>query len=137
MAVSGRLVLLALVGVLLAAAAQSWAAFWTVDAVLLLLAAADLLLAGSVRGLRIVRSGDVTVRLGQTATVQLRVANPGPRRVRGVLRDAWSPSAGARNPRQPIDLPAGERRSLTVELVPVRRGDRVPDRVTVRAFGPL
>ncbi len=137
MAVSGRLALLALLGGLVVGLSGSWAAFWAVDAVLLLLVGLDLLLAGSVRGLRVVRSGDVSVRLGETATVLVRVSNPGRRPVRGVLRDAWPPSAGARNPRQPLDLPAGERRALTVELVPTRRGDRVPDRVTVRAFGPL
>ncbi len=137
MAVSGRLALLALLGALVVGLSGSWAVFWAVDAVLLVLVGLDLALAGSVRGLRVVRSGDVSVRLGETATVLVRVSNPGRRPVRGVLRDAWPPSAGARNPRQPLDLPAGERRALAVELVPTRRGDRVPDRVTVRAFGPL
>ncbi len=137
MAVSGRLALLALLGALLVGVAGSWAAFWAVDAALVVLVAVDLALAGSVRGLRVVRSGDTSVRLGESSRVVVRVSNPGRRWVRGVLRDAWPPSAGARNPRQPLDLPPGERRALTVELVPTRRGDRVPDRVSVRAFGPL
>jgi uncharacterized protein (DUF58 family) len=137
MAVSGRLALLALLGALVVGVSASWAAFWAVDLVLLALVVLDLTLAGSVRGLRVVRAGDVSVRLGETAAVVVRVSNPGRRAVRGMLRDAWPPSAGARNPRQPLDLPAGERRALTVQLTPTRRGDRVPDRVTIRAFGPL
>ena len=137
MAVSGRLAVLALVGVLVVGVTASWVAFWSVDVALLVLVVVDLVLAGSVRGLRVLRSGDVSVRLGEPALVVLRVSNPGRRRVRGTVRDAWPPSAGVRNPRQPLDLPAGERRALTVELLPTRRGDRVPDRVTIRAFGPL
>jgi uncharacterized protein (DUF58 family) len=137
MAVSGRLAVLALVGVLVVGVTASWVAFWSVDAALLVLVVVDLVLAGSVRDLRVLRSGDVSVRLGEPAVVVVRVSNPGRRHVRGTLRDAWPPSAGVRNPRQPLDLPAGERRALTVELLPTRRGDRVPDRVTIRAFGPL
>jgi uncharacterized protein (DUF58 family) len=34
-------------------------------------------------------------------------------------------------------VPAGERRLLTTSLRPTRRGDRSPDRVTVRSVGPL
>ncbi|MGB8652717.1 MAG: DUF58 domain-containing protein, partial [Mycobacteriales bacterium] len=36
-----------------------------------------------------------------------------------------------------LDVPAGERRVVTTTLRPTRRGDRVPDRVTVRSYGPL
>ena len=67
----------------------------------------------------------------------LSLTNPSARRVRGVLRDAWVPSAGASPRTQPLDLPAGERRVLTTTLRPTRRGDRLPDRVTVRTVGPL
>jgi uncharacterized protein (DUF58 family) len=136
-AVSARLALAALAGVLVVAAAGSWAGFWVVDLVLAVLVAVDLALAGSVRELRVVRSGDVAVRLGERARVTLAVSNPGSRRVRGMLRDAWPPSAGAVGATQPLDLPPGERRAVAVDLVPTRRGDRTPDRVTVRAFGPL
>ncbi|MFE3447331.1 DUF58 domain-containing protein [Nonomuraea sp. NPDC059194] len=106
----------------------------------LLLAAAvvvDLLLAGSVRPLRFTRSGDTTVRLGQSAAVTLVVENPGPRRVRGVLRDAWQPSAGLAVRSVPIDVPPGEKRRIDLQLTPTRRGDRSSVAVTVRALGPL
>ncbi|MEU7897052.1 DUF58 domain-containing protein [Nonomuraea sp. NPDC049152] len=113
---------------------------YAVAACCLLLAAAvvvDLLFAGSVRPLRFTRSGDTTVRLGQTATVSLVVENPGPRRVRGVLRDAWQPSAGLAARSVPLDVPAGEKRRIDLELTPTRRGDRSSVAVTVRALGPL
>jgi len=104
---------------------------------LLVLAAVDIALAGSVRALRLSRDGDTAVRLGETATVRLTLTNPGRRRVRGRLRDAWPPSAGAAEPRHVVDVPPGEQRRLVTLLRPTRRGDRIPDRVTVRALGPL
>jgi uncharacterized protein (DUF58 family) len=77
------------------------------------------------------------VRLGEPVEVTLTVRNPGPRRVRGVLRDAWPPGAGPLADRHRIDvLPAGQR-TVTTRLHPTRRGDRPADRVTVRAVGPL
>ncbi|RIQ27085.1 DUF58 domain-containing protein, partial [Jiangella rhizosphaerae] len=61
----------------------------------------------------------------------------GRRRVRGLLRDAWPPSAGVVADRVAVDLPAGERRLVETVLRPTRRSDRVADRVTVRSLGPL
>jgi uncharacterized protein (DUF58 family) len=57
--------------------------------------------------------------------------------VRGELRDAWPPSAGAVTQRHRIDVPPGERRRVVTTLRPTRRGDRPADRVTVRALGPM
>jgi uncharacterized protein (DUF58 family) len=108
--------------------------------VCLLLAAAitvDLVFAGAVRSLRFHRSGDTLIRLGQRATVELIVENPGGRRVRGLLRDAWPPSAGAEPRVAPLDVPRGERRKIVVTLNPTRRGDRSSVAVTVRSVGPL
>ena len=42
------------------------------------------------------------VRLGETVPAELLVTNSGRRTVRGVLRDAWQPSAGARPARRPL-----------------------------------
>ena len=75
--------------------------------VLVLLAAADVALAGPVRPLLMERDGDSAVRLGESATVRLTVANPSGRRVRGRLRDAWPPSAGAAGQRHALDVPPG------------------------------
>lgn len=138
MALTGRAGLIAAVGVVvvLLAPEPGFALFgW----VLVLLAAivADLLFAGAVRPLRLHRSGDTLVRLGQRGTVELIVENPGPRRVRGVVRDAWAPSAGAEPRVMTLDVPPGERRKLTVTLTPTRRGDRSSASVTVRSLGPL
>ena len=137
MALTGRAPLLALLGILPVLAVPSP---WTVLAVLLLLVlvvVVDVLLAGPVSALRVSRSGATGCRLGTDAEVHLSLANTGRRRVHGVLRDAWVPSAGASPKTQPIDLPAGERRILTTHLHPTRRGDRHPVRVTVRSVGPL
>ncbi|MGW4637823.1 DUF58 domain-containing protein [Sphaerisporangium sp. NPDC004334] len=101
------------------------------------LVAVDLLLAGSVRPLSFHRGGERLVRLGESVTVELVVANPGRRRVRGALRDAWPPSAGAAPRHLRLDVPAGERRRLVTTLTPARRGDREAVTVTVRSLGPL
>jgi len=137
-ALTGRLGLVALaaaavVGLL---APTGWGVV-VATALLLALVAVDVALAGSVRGLGMVRDGDSVVRLGETATVRLTVTNPSSRRVRGRLRDAWPPSAGALSQRHPLDVPPGERRRVVTTLRPTRRGDRPAHRVTVRALGPL
>ncbi|MFI7441331.1 DUF58 domain-containing protein [Nonomuraea indica] len=138
MALTGRAGLLAALGIVVVALAPRPGA--ALAGVCLLLAAAvvvDLLFAGAVRPLRFHRSGDRLVRLGRPVTVELVVENPGSRRVRGVLRDAWPPSAGATPRTIELDVPAGERRRLTLTLAPTRRGDRESVAVTVRSLGPL
>lgn len=107
------------------------------DAVLVLAVAADLALAGSVRGLVLARSGPATVRLGEAVTHELVVSNPTSRPARGVLRDGWVPSAGARPRVLTLDVPAGERRRIATQLLPTRRGARRSALVTVRRLGPL
>ncbi|WP_432565069.1 DUF58 domain-containing protein [Kineococcus sp. SYSU DK003] len=137
MTVSGRSALLVLVGLVLVVAWPGWAAFWVWLAVSGALIGADLLLAPSPRTLSISRPPVPAVRLGEERTTELLVHNTGGKRVRGLLRDAWVPSAGARSSRHRLDVPAGERRRFPVVLVPTRRGDRLADRVTVRCEGPL
>ncbi len=103
----------------------------------LLLIGLDVLLAPSPSRLRIARRGADRVRLGASTTTTLVVTNPGTRRVRGLLRDAWQPSAGAAMARHPLDIPGGERTAVATTLTPTRRGDRLADRVTIRLVGPL
>ena len=111
MALTGRVALAGLFGaaaVLVAAALTPAAAtallvLLAFDGALLACVVADIVLAAKVRPLRMARSGDTLVRLGETATVTLTIENPG-RRMRGDLRDAWPPSAGARPRRAPIDI---------------------------------
>jgi len=138
MAITGRTALLAALGALaVGLALPSWWGLTLVQGLLLVGVLIDLALAAGVRGLALERSGDTSVRLGGTASVQLMISNPGPRTLRAMLRDAWPPSAGAAPVRHRLHVPAGERRRLTVALHPTRRGDRRASRVTVRSVGPL
>ncbi|MCK6212070.1 DUF58 domain-containing protein [Georgenia sp. EYE_87] len=97
----------------------------------------DTLLAASPRRVEVIRTVPASVRLGEPSSSTLTVTNPGPRTLRALVRDAWAPSAGADRNRHRVTVPAGERRRLRTALLPVRRGDRPADLVTVRSFGPL
>lgn len=101
------------------------------------LASLDLALAASPRALRLQRQTDARVRLTETARATLLITNPSRRVLRGRLRDAWEPSAGARPSRHAVVVPPGERRAVVTELTPWRRGERRALHVTVRARGPL
>lgn len=137
MALTGRLGLLALLGALVVGLLfPSVTGVLAVVVVLLVLVAVDVALAGSVRALQFSRRGTTSVRLGEPASVTLLVANPGRRAIRGLLRDAWPPSARA-DDRHRVSVPPGERQACTTQLRPTRRGDRSAARVTVRALGPL
>jgi uncharacterized protein (DUF58 family) len=137
MALTGRAAAAAAVGVLVVLGLRTAGAFLAVDALILAAIVADLVLAAPVRQLRLTRSGDTRIRLGETGAVTLTVANPGRRPLRAVIRDAWQPSAAARPTRARVSVPAGSRASLTTTLEPRRRGDYLPGRVTIRSLGPL
>ena len=138
MALTGRAGLLALAGAaVVGLLLPSGLGVLLVTGALLALVALDVGLAGPVRPLLLARDGDTAVRLGEPAQVRLTVANPSVRRVRGLLRDAWPPSAGAASQRHRVDVPPGEQRRVTTALLPTRRGDRPAGRVTVRSVGPL
>ena len=135
MTLTGRAALLAVAGAVLAP--FGWPPLATLWVVLLLGVGWDLARAGRVGDLRMSRSGATAARLGDTVVVTLVVTNTGVRPVRGWLRDAWVPSAGARPRVHSVDLPPGERRRFDLTLTPTRRGDRTPAQVTVRSVGPL
>lgn len=104
--------------------------------------ACDFALAAPVRHLSLTRSGDTSVRLGESADVTLTVTNPSRRPLRARIRDAWPPSSWLPGTefaasRHRLTVPPGERRRLTTRLRPTRRGDRHADRVTIRSYGPL
>ncbi|MEU8589700.1 DUF58 domain-containing protein [Streptomyces sp. NPDC048664] len=143
MALTGRAALLAALGTL---PVGIWEPGWTgvlaVNGSLALACACDYALAAPVRRLRLDRSGDTSVRLGEAADVTLTVTNPSNRPLRARLRDAWPPSSWqpgteVEASRHRLSVPAGERRRVTTRLRPTRRGDRTADRVTVRSYGPL
>ena len=137
MAVSGRfplLLLLGMVAVVLQPTREMvliWVGLCVAVTVL------DLTFAVSPQRLDIQREPVGQVRLGTAGSTSLLVTNMSGRRVRGWIRDAWQPSAGATGERHRLRLPGGERRRFTTALRPTRRGDRLADRVTVRSFGPL
>jgi uncharacterized protein (DUF58 family) len=137
MALTGRAVLAACAGTVVVLIAGS---AWAVGAVLLLLAAAvcaDLVLAPSTAAVAFAREGGTALRLGESARVDLLVANPSRRPLRGRVRDAWAPGAGASPRSHRVAVPAGGRARLTTDVEPVRRGDHPAAGVTVRSLGPL
>ncbi|MFD4770638.1 DUF58 domain-containing protein [Streptomyces niveus] len=143
MALTGRAALLAALGSLpVGLLAPSWTGMLAVNAPLSLAILCDYCLAAPVRTLRFTRSGDTSVRLGESAEVQLTVTNPARRKLRAHIRDAWPPSSWPTGTEQAasrheLTVPPGERRRLATLLRPTRRGDRHTERVTVRSFGPL
>ncbi|MFE5669287.1 DUF58 domain-containing protein [Streptomyces niveus] len=143
MALTGRAALLAALGSLpVGLLAPSWTGMLAVNAPLSLAILCDYCLAAPVRTLRFTRSGDTSVRLGESAEVQLTVTNPARRKLRAHIRDAWPPSSWPTGTEQAasrheLTIPPGERRRLSTLLRPTRRGDRHTERVTVRSFGPL
>ncbi|MGW3033381.1 DUF58 domain-containing protein [Streptomyces sp. NPDC001178] len=143
MPLTGRAALLAALGSLpVGIWDPSWTGILAVNGPLALACACDFALAAPVRRLGLTRSGDTSVRLGETADVTLTVTNPSRRLLRARLRDAWPPSSWQPGTeiaasRHRLTVPAGERRRATTRLRPSRRGDRQADRVTIRSYGPL
>jgi uncharacterized protein (DUF58 family) len=137
MAITWRTVVLALLGLVPVAVwpHASTVRWWVLLVVVLV--ALDVLLASRPGVLTIVRGEPTQVRLGETTSSSLWVTNTSGRGVRGLLRDAWPPSAGAVDAVHTLAVPPHERVRLTTHLVPTRRGDRLADRVTVRVLGPL
>ncbi|NKY81011.1 DUF58 domain-containing protein, partial [Nocardiopsis dassonvillei] len=94
MVVTGRAVLLALAATVAVAlsgligAAAAAAALGVLAALLAL----DVVLAASPKAVLLSREGDTSLRLGDSATVYVTVANPTRRALRGSVRDAWPPS---------------------------------------------
>ena len=137
MAISGRVPLLLLIGVL----PVIW---WPVPLVVagwaVLIAAVcalDAALAVSPGQVRIARDLPASVRLTESASSRLTITNPTTRRARLLVRDAWPPSAAPAGRRPRLVLPPGESLRQTTRLTPHRRGDLAAGTVTVRSFGPL
>lgn len=135
---TGRAALVALLCVLpIAVSPRPAVTFVALLAALSALIVVDAALAGNTRRVRFIRSGDTTARLGQQVEAVLLAENAGRRRVKGVVRDAWPPSARADPRTHPVNVAAGQRVRLRTTLRPARRGDQDSALVTVRAMGPL
>lgn len=137
MAVSGWFVALVAIGVvpIIVTGQPGVLALWLL--LVVVVGSIDLAIAGSPRRLVLSRELPDRVRLGETVRSTLYIGNGGRRRVHGVVRDGWPPSAGASPNRAGIDVPAGQRRAITTALTPFRRGERRAAHVTIRSFGPL
>ena len=94
MAVSGRLVILLVLGVVPTILFNN--------------------VAGSPRSVALTRSLPAQVRLGETVASELTITNTGRRRIRGIVRDGWQPSAGASPTRARIEIPAGKKVAFKV-----------------------
>lgn len=137
MVVTWRAVVLTALGVVPVLLVPTWATVVLWLLVVVVACAVDAGLAASPRRVAVARAVPASVRLTEATTSTLTVTNRSGRRLRGVVRDAWQPSAGAGPNRHAVDLPDGEARRLVTALRPTRRGDRHADRVTVRTFGPM
>src|SRR5690349_7535356 len=113
MTLTGRAALLALAGGLVIAVFGTGLASLVVNAVIVVMVALDVILAARIAALRLNRSGDVKIHLGQSGSIKLTVVNDGRRPLRGVVRDAWQPSAMARPGRARITVEAGLRATVT------------------------
>ncbi|WP_193598507.1 DUF58 domain-containing protein [Microbacterium sp. YJN-G] len=114
---------------------------WAVLGVWLLLCTVlvtlDVVLAASPRAVVVTRSIPARARLGEPVVTSVALQNTGSRTLRGQLRDAWQPTAGAPLTRERLSIPPGERRRLQTPLLPRRRGELSSEFVVIRSRGPL
>lgn len=129
--------LLAGLSLVIVLVARSWWAVLACIGTLVVLVVLDLILCPSPRQVRVRRDGDTSLRLGDAGVSVVTLTNTGHRTLRAVVRNAWTPSAGATGGIARISLPARQRRRLTTGLLPTRRGDRRAGPVVIRALGPL
>ncbi len=137
MALTARALWLLLLGIVPVVLRPAASTVWLWLLLCVVVVAVDVWLAPRPRTLHLERELPASVRLGESVRTSLLITNPGSRRLAGVLRDAWPPSAGAELTRHPLRLGGGERARVSTTLTPTRRGDRVADRVTFRLRGPL
>ncbi|BBX46838.1 DUF58 domain-containing protein [Mycobacterium cookii] len=138
MVLTGRTGVLALLCVLPIALSPTPAeSFVTLLAVLAVAVLVDIGLAANPAQLRYDRLPNDSVRLGEPVSLGLLIHNAGWRRFRGLIRDAWAPSAQAEPAAHAVDIAAGRMHRADTGLRPVRRGDQRSAAVTARSIGPL
>jgi len=137
MTITGRVPLLLLLGVVAVVLRPEASTVWLWLLVVLVLVGADLLLAPATQLVGVERRPVGRVRAGQETVSVVALENLAQRRVHLEVRDAWQPSAGARDNRHRVRLAAGGRTVLETTLRPVRRGELHAFGVTVRSYGPL
>ena len=137
MAITWRVPVLVLLGIVPVLVRPEGSTVWAWLGLVLVLVVADVALASPRSALHVVRRPVDRKRQGEAGATTLEVTSAAPRAVRGVLRDAWQPSAGATGNRHRLHLAPAGHATLTSNLLPNRRGDLQADRVTVRTLGPL
>ncbi|MCW2795832.1 DUF58 domain-containing protein [Nocardioides sp.] len=137
MALSGRVPLLLLLGLVPVVARPSLSTVWLWVLLVLLLVLVDWFTAPRPTTLTLSRGPVGTVRLGHPTETVLVASNDGRRRIHALVRDSWQPTAGATANRHRLHLAAGDRTLLRTPLLPRRRGDLQAVGVTVRIRGPL
>jgi len=133
-AITGRLVALAALGIVLIVVPAALGAY---AGILVAAVVVDLVLAARIADVHLHRDELAPVQVGAAGETVLRLHNRARRRMRAQVRDAWVPSAGARPRAQWITIPADESRRMVTALRPTRRGARPAAQVTIRSFGPL
>lgn len=104
---------------------------------LIVVAVLDWLWAPNPRRIEVQRTPGKRIRLGDETSAVLSLRNPGTRTLRMLVRDAWTPTAGASDTRFRRRLAPGESLERELALTPVRRGILHADRVTLRSHSPL
>jgi uncharacterized protein (DUF58 family) len=137
MALSGRVPLLLLLGLLPVVLRPAMGTVWLWLLAVVVLTLVDWVLAPRPDGLSLTRRPLGTLRLGQSTETVLAATNDSGRTIRARVRDAWQPTAGASGNRHRIRVGPGERTLLRTRLLPRRRGDLRAVGVTVRVPGPL
>ncbi len=137
MAISGRVPLLLLLGLVPVVVRPVGSTVWLWLLLVVLLAGLDWLRAPRPDALELVRRPTPTVRMDHPTDTALAVRNVSARGVRALVRDAWQPTAGATGNRHRVRLGPGDRAVLVTGLRPRRRGDLRAVGVTLRLPGPL
>jgi uncharacterized protein (DUF58 family) len=137
MTITGRVPPLLLLGLVAVLARPAASTVWLWLLVLTAVVGLDLLLATAPRRISVERPAPGRVRAGDDTSSTLVLENTARRGASLLVRDAWQPSAGARQNRHRLHLAAGERAALTTPLHPTRRGLLSGEGVTVRSHGPL
>ncbi|GAA2127923.1 DUF58 domain-containing protein [Nocardioides bigeumensis] len=137
MAISGRVPLLLLLGVVAVLLRPQMSTTWLWLLVVVVAVVVDWALAPRPDSVALDRRPLSSVRTGYPTSTVLVAGNAGRRALHGLIRDAWQPTAGATGNRHRVHLSAGDRVLLETPMVPVRRGDLRAVGVTVRLWGPL
>jgi uncharacterized protein (DUF58 family) len=137
MAITPRVPFLLLLGLVAVVLRPAVSTTWLWLLVVLVMVGLDLALAPAPGVVALERLPTDRVRVGGETASTLAIENTGTRRVSLVVRDAWQPSAGARDNRHRLRLGSGDRELLITPLQPTRRGELRAMGVTVRSLGPL